>query len=232
MKEKYIFAFLVVLAILATLSGIYHGLFWLQKSGEILFFLPLFAYYFRRLPSKNLNFYAFFGCVVAATAFSVVQEVRYVNQIRLCLWLIAYVFLVREAIKHTIYERGSKFTVLYFAAVVVVYAYLLSLHITEIERSVSDTFTFSLYLVYYINLLVFAIAGLVYYLNSFSRKSVFSICLALSFIFADILRDMVYLYFPDMSVEMVGSLIKFAAIKLVFLFFVTREKKLRLFHMV
>jgi hypothetical protein len=39
-------------------------------------------------------------------------------------------------------------------------------------------------------------------------------------------------YFRDLSVEIVGSLIKFAALKLVFLFFITPEKKLRLLHLV
>lgn len=121
---------------------------------------------------------------------------------------------------------------LYFIGVVAIYAYLLSLHVLELERSLSDGFLFAYYIIYYLNILILAITALVYYLNSFSRKSVFFMCLTLSFIFADVFRDMEVFYFPDLSIEVVGSLIKFAAIKLALLFFVTPEKKLRLLNLV
>lgn len=174
----------------------------------------------------------FMVLALAATALSCIQEMWYIEQVKLGFWIGSYIFLAREAIKYTEYERGSKFTTLYFIAVIAVYVYLLSIHIIEIEPNVSSRFALSIYIIYYLNILFLATAALVYYLNSFSRKSVFFICLTLSFIFSDVLRDMEVFYFRDLSVEIVGSLIKFAAIKLVFLFFVTREKKLRLLHLV
>lgn len=69
-------------------------------------------------------------------------------------------------------------------------------------------------------------------LNSFSKKSVFFICLAITFIVVEVLKDMGLFYFKDVSVEIVGKLIKFAALKMVFLFFITKEKKLRLLNLV
>ncbi|MGB7785758.1 MAG: hypothetical protein WBL27_06635 [Salinimicrobium sp.] len=232
MKQKLFFAVCVVLAILVNLAGIFYENFWLRKVGEIAFFLPLIGYYRKELPFKQPNFLAFLLCVILASTLSFVGDIWYFDQISLGFWLGAYIFLVREAIKHTEYEKGSRFTTLYFVLVVAVYTYLLSLHILEIERNLGDTFDFLLYIIYYLNILIFAVTALIYYLNSFSRKSVFFICLALSFIFADVLRDMEIFYFRDLSVEIVGSLIRFAALKLAFLFFVTREKKLRLLHLV
>lgn len=232
MKQKLFFALCVILAILVNLAGIFYENFWLRKIGEIVFFLPLIGYYRKDLPLKNVNFVVFLVFAILGLALSFSGNTWYFEQVSLGFWLGAYIFLAREAIKHTEYERGSRFTILYFALVVAVYTYLLSLHILEIERNLNDSFDLMLYVIYYLNILIFAVTALIYYLNSFSRKSVFFICLALSFIFADVLRDMEIFYFRDLSVEVVGSLIRFAALKLAFLFFVTREKKLRLLHLV
>lgn len=232
MKQKLFFGFLTVLVIVASVAGIYEENLYLKKAGEILFFFPIAAYYFKEFPAKNLNFYLFLIFAFFGTATSGMTGIWFLPHVSLGLWLGAYVVLMREAIKYTEYEKGHKLTTLYFLAVVAVYVYLLSLHIVEIERNLGDHFTFSFYIIYYLNILLFAVAALVYYLNSFSKKAVFFICLTLSFIFADVLRDMEVFYFPDLSVEIVGSLIRFAALKLVFLFFITREKKLRLLHLV
>ena len=232
MKQKYLLAFLVVLAMSANVIGIWNDNFWLSRSSEFLFLIPLIAYYYRELPLDNLNFYTFLVCIISANVLGLIQGVWFLNYIILGLWLAAYIFLVREAIRHTEYEKGSRFMTLYFVLVVAVYTYLLSLHILELERSLSDGFEFSFYIVYYLNILILAVTALVYYLNSFSRKSVFFMCLAIAFIFSDVFRDMEVFYFPDLSVEIVGSLIRFAGLKLAFLFFVTKEKKLRLLHLV
>ena len=232
MKQKVILASLTITAMLVNVFGIVKEDFLFRKSGEILFFLPLILYYFKKIPFKNFNFLMFLGMALAATAVSFFERVWYFEEFKLGLWLVGYIFLAREAIKHTEYEKGNKFTNLYFIAVIAVYVYLLWVHVTEIERNVGNGFIFSFYIIYYLNILFIAIAALVFYLNSFSKKSVFFICLTLSFIFSDVLRDMEVFYFRDMSVEIVGSLIKFAALKLVFLFFITPEKKLRLLHLV
>lgn len=217
---------------MVNLAGIINEDFLLRRSGEVLFFLPLIAYYHRKIHIKNLNIFLFLSFAIAATVSGCMGTTWYFREITLGLWLGSYIFLSREAIKHTEYERGSKFTTLYFVAIIAIYVYLLSSHIMEIERNLGNDLTFSLYIIYYLNILFLAVAALVYYLNSFSKKSVFFICLTLSFIFADVLRDMEVFYFRDISVEVVASLIKFAALKLSFLFFVTREKKLRLLHLV
>lgn len=232
MKPKYIFAFLVVVAMLANIIGIFNESFWLSKSSELIFLLPLIAYYYKDLPLNNLNFYTFLVCIICANTLGLIQGVWFMHYVILGLWMFSYIFLVREAIKHTEYEKGSRFMTLYFFLVVSVYTYLLSLHILELERSLNDSFEFSFYIVYYLNILILAVTALIYYLNSFSRKSVFFMCLAIAFIFSDVFRDMEVFYFPDLSVEIVGSLIRFAGLKLAFLFFVTKEKKLRLLHLV
>lgn len=232
MKPKIVLISITILSILINIVGIINENFWMRRGGEILFFVPITLFYLRRIPVKNFNFLMFIILALGATLLTFFRDVGYFEQVRLGFWIGSYVFLAREAIKYTEYEKGSKFTILYFISIIAVYIYLLSIHVIEIESNVSSKFALSIYIIYYINILFLAITALVYYLNSFSRKSVFFICLTLSFIFSDVLRDMEVFYFRDLSVEIVGSLIKFAALKLVFLFFVTREKKLRLLHLV
>ncbi|MCY2687736.1 hypothetical protein [Salinimicrobium sp. TH3] len=232
MKQKVLLSLLAIVAMCVNVAGIVGDNFLVRKLGEILFFLPLIFYYNKKFPFKNCNFLMSFGMAMAATLISFGGSFWYFEQIKLGLWLTGYFFLAREAIRHTEYEKGSKFTTLYFLIIVGIYVYLLWGQISEIERNLGNELAFWLYAIYYLNLLFIAITALVYYLNSFSKKSVFFICLALSFIFSDVLRDMEVFYFRDLSIEIVGTLIKFAAIKLVFLFFITPEKKLRLLHLV
>lgn len=232
MKQKVVLASLTIAAIFINVAGIINENFWMRRGGELLFFLPLTFYYLRRIPLKNFNFLMFILLALGATALAFIKDFGYFEQVRLGFWMGSYVFLAREAMKYTEYERGSKFTTLYFVSIIAVYVYLLSIHVIEIETTISSKLTLSIYIIYYLNILFLAIVALVYYLNSFSRKSVFFICLTLSFVFSDVLRDMEVFYFRDLSVDIVASLIKFAALKLVFLFFVTREKKLRLLHLV
>lgn len=232
MKQKVLLVFFATLAVVVNMAGIVNEDLLLRRSGEILFFLPLIAYYSPKIQLKKFNVMMFLLFAMGAIIIGCFESMWYFEEIKMGLWLGSYVFLAREAIKHTEYERGSKFTTLYFVGVIAAYVYLLSHHILEIERTVVNDYTVSFYIIYYLNILFLAVVALVYYLNSFSRKSVFFIGLTLSFIFADVLRDMEVIYFRDLSVEIVGSLIRFAALKMVFLFFITREKKLRLLHLV
>lgn len=232
MRQKYVFAFVAILALGANVCGILNENFWLKKASEALFIFPLIAYFYDRLPFRNINFLVFFAVFITAAVSSFLSDFWYFKEFSLGLWLGVYVFLVREAIKHTEHEKGSKFTSLYFVAIILVYIYFLSLHVLEIERSLNNELLLSFYIIYYLNILIFAGAALIYYLNSFSRKSVFFVSLTLAFIFSDVLRDMGIFYFRDISVELTASLIRFAAITLVFLFFITGEKKLRLLHLV
>lgn len=231
-KLKFLFIFLVLAAMALSVAGICYENYLMEQTGNLLFLFFLFGYYAQKISARNLNFVGFFLCSIAAGLTSFFLEAWYFTHVALGFWMGSFIFLIREAVQTTEYRRGNNFILLYFIAVIGVYGYLLSLHVVEIEAMVTDGYLFSTYLLYYVNLLILGIAGLIYYLNSFSRKSVYFISLTLTFIFSDVLRDMGVFYFRDVSVEIVGTLIKFAAIKLAFLFFVTREKKLRLLNLV
>ena len=223
---------LILSAIGIALAGVYLQILWLEVMGRIFVILPLLILYKKRLPSKSLNFLAFSVCLFLAAISSFWKDIWMFDQLVLGLWLAIYIFLGREAFKYTEYVKGSRFTNVCFGLILGLYAYLLLLHVVEIEQALPSDVDLVLYIIYYVSILIFAGTALVYYLNSFSRKSVFFICLALSFVFADILRDMELFYLPDLSVEIVSMLLNFTAIQLTFLFFITPEKKLRLLHLI
>ena len=131
MKQGILLASLAITAMLVNIIGIIREDFLLRKTGEVLFFLPLILYYLRKIPFKNFNFLMFLGMALVATIISYFERVWYFEEIKLGLWLVGYVFLAREAIKHTEYEKGNRFTNLYFVGVIGAYVYLLWGHVSE-----------------------------------------------------------------------------------------------------
>ena len=232
MRIKIIIAFLVLVTILTNVVSVVESISWWKQISQIVFILLLFFFFFGRLSLGKSNFTGFFFTSLCANITSFFGDYWFFSEMTLGFWLSSFVFLVMEAIKFTQYNRRNRYLHLYFFVVVAIYTYLFSLHILEIKENLSNEVLFSMYLVYYLNLLILGVTALIYYLNSFSKKAVFFSCLALAFILSDVLRDMGIFYFRDLSVEIVGSLIRMAGITLTFLFFITKEKKLRLLNLI
>ena len=232
MRIKIFYALLVLITILSNILSVIQSIVWWQQVSQIIFIVLLFYLFFDRITFKNPNFTGFILTSLGANITSFFGDTWFFYELTLLFWLSSFVFLVMEATKFTRYNRRNRYLHLYFFAVVAIYTYLFSLHILEIRENLSNEFLFSMYLIYYLNLLILGVTALIYYLNSFSRKAVFFSCLALAFILSDVLRDMGIFYFRDPSVEIVGSLIRMAGITLAFLFFITKEKKLRLLHLI
>lgn len=232
MNLRIISAIVLGAVVLCNVIAVAETLSWLQNLTQIAFLLILLGLSFDNETLKKTTLFGFVLFAVAANLTSLAEGQWYFSEITLGLWLAAFVFLIMEAIKFTKYNRRNRYLHLYFLTVVGIYGYLFTLHILEIGQKLPNDFLFSMYLIYYVNLFILGVTALIYYLNSFSRKAVFFSCLALAFILSDVLRDMGHFYFRDLSVEIVGTLIKHAALALTFLFFITKEKKLRLLNLI
>lgn len=232
MKFKILCILVILMALSANLIAVFYENITWEQAAQLLFLGGLFGIFFKKLPSVKRNFLGFFLCLLGAVLMGFLNAHWYFSHISSGLWIISLSFLIQEGVQFTQYSRGSRFVEVYFVLVVALYTYLLSLHILEMEASITSDLQLVMYLIYYVNLLILAITALVYYLNSFSRKSVYFICFALALIFSDVLRDMGVFYFKDLSVELVGGLMKSAALVFSFLFFVTKERKLRLLNLV
>ncbi|WP_424494371.1 hypothetical protein [Salinimicrobium sp. GXAS 041] len=224
--------FLGSAVLLLGILGIFYEITWLQDVSQFLLILSLFGFFHKNISGSLSNYYGFFIGLFFAGIANVFSDFWYFNYLAVSFWLICFWFLFKEVVLYTEYSKGRRRVRFYFVLVVGIYSYLLSLHVVEIKTNFRDGFQFLIYILFYLSLLVLAVTGLIYYLNSFSRKSVYFICFILSFIFSNVLQDMAIFYTKDVSVELAGLLTRFAAFLMIFLFFSTREKKLRLLNLV
>ena len=120
----------------------------------------------------------------------------------------------------------------YFTLIVGINAYFLGIHVFDLRVHIPSSLDYGIYIVYYINLLILGVFGFIYYLNSYSKKAVYFVSLILALIFAEVLRDMGVFYLKDPSVEISEAILRLAIAFFVVLFFVTKEKKMRLINMI
>lgn len=232
MNLRFLFLFLAVLAIIAGVVAIFNENHQIERLAQISFLFFLFGYHAGRLRDPGNNFYGFFIMLIIANICVVLEDFWYFSYLSIIFCLIAFGFLIKEAVNYIQYNRGSWYMQLFFLFVVGFFIYFVSLQLSEVAEDMGSGLSVIMYFVYYFSLFILGITALVYYLNSYSRKSLYFTCFVLSLIFSNILRDLGDFYLKDISVEIAGALMQFAALKFVFLFFVTKEKKLSLLHMV
>ncbi|SDR98241.1 hypothetical protein [Gramella sp. MAR_2010_147] len=232
MKPKQFYILLCLPFIFVNLIAVFKNLLWLAYLCEILIFIPLLVGYSGKIDFKNLNFIAYFGLSFLAIVTRFFETGGDSYLISILFTMISYSFLIREALKYTRRETANKFMLFFFFLLISGNAYFVFRHLQELEIHMAGIIEFGIYSVYYINLLVLVIVALIYYLNSYSRKSVFFITLVMAVVVCDILRDMALFYLPDTSVVLMKSFLSIAGVILAFQFFMTEEKKLRLINLV
>ena len=219
---------LLILMLFAVLNKID----WLLVTAELATYIILLRGFTRRLNFSNRNILSFLGLNVVATLFKYFQGIDIIHNIVMLLQMVSYLFLVKEALKYTQRENGNKFMLIFFFLMLSVNSYFVFEHFQELEHQIVNLLEIAFYLMYYIVLFVLAIVCLIYYLNSYSRKSVFFVTLVMTILISDILRDMALYYLPDTSVLLLQNSLRFFGIIMAFQFFATAEKKLKLINLV
>ncbi len=232
MKIKNLGWSLIILTILINIWAIFTEIHWLENSSSILFFLLAILLVVPEYKKFNNFLFIFLGFTILSYCARFLGGDWYSYEISLAFLTVAYIALIMEATKHIAIKNASNYMLLYFIAIVGINGCLLGFHVLEIKEYMSSNIIFSIYLLYYINLLILGIISFIYYLNSYSRKSMFFISLALGIIFADVLRDMGVFFPKDYSVEVAESLIRSGSAVFAVYFFVTKEKQLRLINMI
>ncbi len=232
MKYSRIFLLASIPVLIFNLYSVISGISWGINLSDFFILLVLFSGFRKRLNLKNLNLLAFLLFTIAAELLGFLKDLKFVYLISVFFSMASYFFLYREALTYTRRETANKFILGFFIALIAANAYFLLSHLQEIEQHVKGMVEFSFYSLYYINLMVLGVVGLIYYLNSYSRKSVFFISLVMAIIFSDVFRDMEKFYMADTSVLLTEYLLKYGGFILAFQFFATKEKKLRLINLV
>ncbi len=232
MKSPIIPAFGLVLVLILNFWAIFHDNFVLENlCGIFYFFLAVLLI----LPKKkrfNTHFYIFILFSILTYITRIISDESHIEAISLFYLFIANVALILESSRFIVHSKASKMMSLYFLLILAVYFTLLAVHVFEIRSFLPNEVTFWMYSLYYLNLFVLGVTGFLYYLNSYSRKSVYFISLVLGIIFAEILRDMSLFYFRDISVQLAESIIRAGCAVFFVLFYATRERKLRLLNLI
>lgn len=204
---------------------------WLMQATQLLFIPVIFGIYLKQKKKPDFNavfFLLLFFVAQIAEFFIKSDSLRF----SLFFFIAAYIFLSREAVRNTQRETASMMMLLYFVLLILGITYLLLTHVMELESYISTNLEFAIYIVYYLNLLILGIVSLIYYLNSYSKKSTYFITLVLAFIFADVFRDTDHFYINDSAFLITGNLLWFTGLSFSLLFFLTPERKLRLVNLI
>ena len=156
----------IFLLTIINIYGVVSGAPYLVLGSGLLIFLPLLVFYFKKLSAANFNLVAFLCFSVAAILADSLEESWYLKTVGLICFMSAYIFLGREALHYTRREHASKYMLGYFLLVVLVNSYLLIEHLLQLELYINSQAQYVLYVLYYLNLLVFGGVALIFYLNS------------------------------------------------------------------
>jgi len=232
MKLRVICAIGGIFLLAANIYSLLNNIFWLGILSHIGFYMLTFFLFFSKRKFYTIFYYSFLVLTFLSYGLRIFSEYWFFNELSLLLQAISYLALIMEATKHFKVKHASSFMLVYFFSVIGLNTYLILLHIFEMKSYISSNGTFIVYAFYYLNLGALGIVAFVYYLNSYSRKSMFFITLVITLIFADILRDMGVFYFKDISVEICESIIRIGSALFLTLFFITKEKRLHLSNLI
>jgi len=228
MKLRILSSIGFISLLLANVYALVNHISWLNILTHIGFYVMAFIMFFPKHKSYNFCFYLFLGLTILSYLLEVFDEIWYFRELSLFLQAASYLPLILEANKHFVLKYMNYLTLIYFFSIIGLNTYLLLLHTNEINTYLPGSGISILYTFYYLSLGGLGIIALLYYLNSYSKKSLFFISMVLCIIFANVLRDMGVFYFKDLSVEISESLMRMGSALFLVLFFVTSEKKLRL----
>ncbi|HKL35864.1 MAG TPA: hypothetical protein VJ899_06215 [Salegentibacter sp.] len=205
---------------------------WLMRGTQLLFILVVFTIYLVRNKKPGFNALCFFLFFFLAQIAGFFFNTGTLSLLLLFCYIAGYIGLSREAFQHTQRQTATKTIMVYFLLLISVNTYLLLTHVLELKSYMSNHIEFAAYAVYYLNLLILGIFAIIYYLNSYSRKSVYFITLVLAFIFADVFRDAAHFYLKDSAILITGNLLWFTGLTFCLFFFLTPERKLRLMNLI
>ncbi len=220
------------LALLINFWSLLANIFWLENTSYILFFLFAFLLKFSGRSSLKMAFYLFTGFTVASYMLKYGDTHFFSREFSMIFLSMAHTVLLIEGLKYIVIKNGGYLMLLYFFGIVGLNGSLLGYHLIELYEFIPGNVVYSIYLLYYLILLLLGIVSFIYYLNSYSKRSMFFVSLVVGLIFADVLRDMGVFYLRDVSVEIIETIIRLGCAVFAVHFFSTKEKPLRFYQMI
>ncbi|MDT0687266.1 hypothetical protein [Autumnicola psychrophila] len=228
MKIKKLFLPLTFIVLTINIFAIIFQVKLLEETSRLLFFLIPLWLYFQDLRFLNNNLISFLVVFFFSEVIILFPDFWYFTIFRLLLLITAHLLLSREALRFTKKVQSNNFILFFGGFLFLINGYFFALHFLKIKEHPGSMAELSIYAFYYLSLLVLAIVALIYYINSYSKKSVFFIALVLAIIFASIFENMQQIYLLDLGLSLVQNILHFATAVLIFFFFTTKERRIDL----
>ncbi len=235
LRKMNLFQYISILLIPLLVVNIYATIAeadWLIQATQLLFVNGLAGIYLKLNKKAGFNAMVFFLFFITAQIAGLFFNTYSLTVFSLFFYIAAYFGLSREALQNTERQTASKSVLTCFLLLISVNTYLLLMHVIELRSYMVNNMEFAIYIAYYSVLLILGIFSLIYYLNSYSRKSVYFVTLVLAFIFADVFRDSAHFYMKDSAILITGNLLWYTGLIFCLLFFLTPEHKLRLMNLI
>jgi hypothetical protein len=164
---------------------------------RVVFKLLLLATFlsYKKVQNKPL-FYSFFGILLVSDALSLLMDVSsYVLVPIGVLFFVGYLLLLKDSYRQYKVQDVRNIVAIYYFFVIAINAVLMIFHLYNLYGFMEDMpFIYTGQVFYNIVLYLMVINSLAYYLNSYSKKSMFFLIGSLAFVCSDILVSAYYFY--------------------------------------
>ena len=222
---------LCIVACILVAAGIIYFIsienYYLSAIARIVFKLLLFAVF---LSSKKIQnkpiFYSFFGLLLLSDILSMFFEVSPLVIVVIGgVFFVGYLLLLKDSFSQYKIRDLRNVVAIYYFFVIAINAVLMVFHLYNLYNYMEETPLIYMGQVFYnVVLYLMVINALAYYLNSYSKKSMFFMIGSLAFVCSDILVSAYYFYNIKEDLILIHTVLSMIGYLFFFNYFFTAEK--------
>lgn len=216
-----------ILAAAGTLYFISIEDYYLTAILRVVFKLLLLAIFITHKKVQNKQiFYSFFGILLLSDILSIFFYVSsYVLVAIGTVFFAGYILLLKDSFSQYKIRDLRNVVAIYYLFVIAINALLMVFHLYNLYNYMEETPLIFMGQVFYnIVLYLMVINALAYYLNSYSKKSMFFLIGTLAFVFSDILVSAYYFYNIKEDLILIHTVLSMIGYLFFFNYFFTPEK--------
>lgn len=216
-----------ILAAAGTLYFISIEDYYLSAVARIVFKLLLLAVFLssKKVQNKTI-FYSFFGLLLLSDVISMFFEVSSLIIVVIgVVFFVGYLLLLKDSFSQYKIRDVRNIVAIYYFFVIAINAVLMVFHLYNLYNFMEETPLIYMGQVFYnIVLYLMVIDALAYYLNSYSKKSMFFLIGSLAFVCSDILVSAYYFYDIKEDLILFHTVLSMIGYLFFFNYFFTAEK--------
>tara|TARA_R110001632_G_scaffold58812_2_gene143209 strand:+ start:231 stop:995 length:765 start_codon:yes stop_codon:yes gene_type:complete len=216
-----------ILAAAGTLYFISIDDYYISAVARIVFKLLLLAVFLssKKVQNKTI-FYSFFGLLLLSDVISMFFEVSSLVIVAIgVVFFAGYLLLLKDSFRQYKIRDVRNVVAIYYFFVIAINAVLMVFHLYNLYNYMEESPLIYMGQVFYNSVLyLMVINALAYYLNSYSKKSMFFLIGALAFVCSDILVSAYYFYNIKEDLILIHTVLSMIGYLFFFNYFFTAEK--------